>query len=413
MFFGFVATTSAYAQVETAARLATYKKSTGEVYFALSVSPDAVGATVDEADVVVLFDTSASQIGLFRNDSLNCLERFLEGLRETDRVQLFALDLKAVPMNSSLVTAGNAAMKEAVKKLKKRTPLGSTDLPGGLVAAAAVLEKGREGAARSIVYIGDGVSRANFVDAAEMNDIFKRLRDAQASFSCFAIGPQRNVELLAACTNHTGGAIVLDKEASDVAVRAGGFLAAAVRSPVFWPENVKVGVNVLAIYPETFAPLRVDRDTVAIGMLKNRESEITITMTAKGPGSSKELSWKLKPEPESLEFGFLPKLVELAAKDGGVRLPTVGSAGLREIGRVILNDAQTMLKLGSQALKRSDFKAAARAAKSVLDRDPDNPEAHALQRAAERGLRRQAIQAKQAKQEKEKADESKDADDGS
>ncbi len=400
IMLGLVATTASGQVEKIAARMATYKKSTGEIYFALSLAPKVIAAPVEKADVVILFDTSASQIGLFRDDSLSCLERLLEGLRSTDRVQLFAIDLKALPLNAELVPADHAAIAEAIKKLKKRTPLGSTDVPGGLLAAASALEKGRDGAARSIVYIGDGVSRANFVNVAEMSDVLAQLRKTRTSVSGFAIGPQRNVELLAAWANHSGGNLLLDAEGSDVAIRAGGSLAAAVQRAVLWPTKVTLDKTVLAVYPETFPPLRMDRDSVVIGMLKNRDAEQTITMTVDGPSGEQHLSWKVKPEPESPEFGFLPKLVELAAKDGGVRLPTVGSSGLREIGRVILNDAQTMLKLGAQAIKRSDFKAAARAAKSVLERDPDNPEAHALQRAAERGLRRQAIKAKNGQQEK-------------
>lgn len=388
-------------------RMATYDKTTGEIYFALSLMVPAKAnavAEVEKADVVILFDTSASQVGLYRDDSLACLERLLEGLRDQDRVQLFALDLKPVPLNESLVSPRDPQVAEAVKKLKQRTPLGSTDMPAGILAAAAVLDNDRT-AARSIIYIGDGVSRANFISADEMTQLHEATRRVRASVSSFTIGPQRNVELLATLANHSGGAVAIDSEGSDTAVLAGAGLARATRIEVLWPLEAKLDEQILVSYPEQFPPLRADRDTVLLGMLKER-GEQTIEVKVVGVRGERTLSWAFTPEAANTEFGFLPKLVEMAAKDGGLRLPTVGSAGLREVGRVILNNARTMLKLGSQAIKRSDFKAALSAATAVLERDPDNPEAHALKRAAERGLRRQQAKAKAAEKAAQEKDES-------
>ena len=55
-------------------RMATFEKSPGESYFALSLASQ-VDAKSKPTDVVILFDTSASQVGQFREQSLEALDR--------------------------------------------------------------------------------------------------------------------------------------------------------------------------------------------------------------------------------------------------------------------------------------------------------------------------------------------------
>jgi hypothetical protein len=55
------------------------------------------------SDVLVLMDTSASQVGLYRQDSLAALEALLSGLSDQDRVRLVAVDVNAVSAARLLV----------------------------------------------------------------------------------------------------------------------------------------------------------------------------------------------------------------------------------------------------------------------------------------------------------------------
>ena len=59
-------------------RLATFRTATGEDYFALSLSANAALPATEAQDVVVLFDTSASQTGIYRDDALSALESMLD-----------------------------------------------------------------------------------------------------------------------------------------------------------------------------------------------------------------------------------------------------------------------------------------------------------------------------------------------
>ena len=58
------------------ARMATYQTATGENYFALSLAAT-LPTTQKPTDLVVLFDTSASQAGAYREDALTALKTML------------------------------------------------------------------------------------------------------------------------------------------------------------------------------------------------------------------------------------------------------------------------------------------------------------------------------------------------
>lgn len=82
--------------VETT-RLVTY-----EDFFALAISipqGEILPASKGE-DIVIYFDTSASQTGQFRDDAFEALAGMLTGLTDNDRVRLFAIDLEPVPMTT-------------------------------------------------------------------------------------------------------------------------------------------------------------------------------------------------------------------------------------------------------------------------------------------------------------------------
>ena len=48
--------------------------------------------------------------------------------------------------------------------------------------------------------------------------------------------------------------------------------------------------------------------------------------------------------------------------DGGISLPTAGYAALKEAGRLVMADAESLAKLGEHALKSGDIAGAGEAA---------------------------------------------------
>ena len=89
--------------------------------------------------------------------------------------------------------------------------------------------------------------------------------------------------------------------------------------------------NVVSAYPADAPPVRTDRDSMLIGTLSNCRRS-TLKMIGTMNGKPVQLAWNAMPERSSEDFGFLPKLVDLAATDKGLTMPTAGSAALREAG---------------------------------------------------------------------------------
>src|SRR5687768_18603543 len=107
---------AAVAWAAPSARLATYDKA-GEQFYALSLRPGMPADAAQANEVVILFDTSASQTGAFRDDALTALDALLRSLAATDRVNLMAVDMKAVPLTGSFVAPASPEMAAAIAKL--------------------------------------------------------------------------------------------------------------------------------------------------------------------------------------------------------------------------------------------------------------------------------------------------------
>jgi len=367
--------TAAFGQTSTA-RLATYVQG-GQTYFALSLSPALPAEGSPPGDVVVLVDTSASQAGRFRADVLAALDALLAGLRPADRVQLMAVDMRAVPMTAGLAASQGAEMTAGRAKLEARAPLGATDLESGLRAAMKQLTDA--GRTKTIFYLGDAMSKAAPLNDGSLAELVADLRTGHVSVSSYVIGHQQNTQLAAALANHTGGVVAVG--GADSPAAAGGGLAASVRASVAWPNDVKLSSNMAESYPAALPPLRSDRDSIVIGTLSS-SAEARVDFSGTVNGRPIEIAFAARPERSSDDFAFLPKLVTLAQTDRGLSLPTAGSAGLRAAASATLSSAQHLANLGHQALSNGNFTGARQVAEAALRSDPGNPQAQAVRNAA-------------------------------
>ncbi|HEY2413623.1 MAG TPA: VWA domain-containing protein, partial [Pirellulaceae bacterium] len=368
----------------TTARLGTFEKD-GRDYFALSLMPQAAADASQKNDVVILVDTSASQAGRYRVEEMAALNAMLSSFGPNDRVQLMAVDMKAVPLSAGFVAANGPEMQSALAKLNARTPLGATDLDAGLRTAASSF--GGDGSARTVIYLGDAMSKANMLTDATLKKLVGDLRSEHVSVSSFVLGREQNTQLMAALANHTGG--VIETAAPELpemdAATNGQRLAASVHASVLWPNDSTVSNNVAESFPAQMPPVRTDRDSVLIGLLSN-QSPVNVELDGTMNGKPVKWSWTSKPEKSSEDFAFLPKLVEMAEADKGLSLPTAGSAALRQAAHVTMNSAQQLAKLGNEALASGNFAGAQKVAEVALSRDPGNPEAIAIREAAKKGL---------------------------
>ena len=65
-----MSTISVQANENAAAQIFTYDKATGETFYALAIRPNGAIPAPADSDVIVMFDTSASQTGIYRKDAI-------------------------------------------------------------------------------------------------------------------------------------------------------------------------------------------------------------------------------------------------------------------------------------------------------------------------------------------------------
>ena len=349
-------------------RMATYDNA-GETHFALSITPQTAVDSQRASDVVVFIDTSASQSGAFKRDSISALKHLVKNLSAEDRVQIVAVDLDPVPLTKGFVAPGSDEIQVAIENLNQRVSLGSTDMEAMLVTASKVFPKAST-RNKNVVYIGDGVSRGSVLHTELFGKLVSGLTENHISMSSFAIGPDRNVELMAALANNTGGNLYIDTDAEDSVRQSATGLANTIHGSVLWPTDGSLDDSVVEIFPHQFPPLRTDRDTIILGSIADREA-VELKVVGLIDGESREFSWSITPEGNDAEFAFLPGMIKDARKDKGLSLPTLGSSGLREFARSRTVEANRLSDLGGAALAAGNTDAARKLASAAINLSAD------------------------------------------
>ncbi|HET6880262.1 MAG TPA: vWA domain-containing protein [Pirellulales bacterium] len=375
-------------QPKSTAIIDTYREADGRGYFALKLIATARQPATPPHDVVILFDTSASQIGAYRDKALSALRSLLAGLTADDRVALLAVDVQAIKLTDTFSPPGGAAMTQALAALDRRVPLGSTDMPAALEAALAAWPAARDpGRERAVIYIGDGFSVASLVPMEMLERIAGQYADRQVACTSYGIGPRVNAELLGALANHTGGMLVPDVEGAS-GRQVGGYLAAVARGSVIWPASTALPAAIKTSYPKKMPPLRFDRDSVLIGTFDPQAAppaqRLTIEMRGELAGKQVTLNWKTTLGDPQDDNAYLAKVVEWAAFSQGVALPTAGSASLADMRRWVTFGAQQLAQLGERALAVGRTDEAAQLAGEAERLDPVNAQADVVRAAAAR-----------------------------
>jgi hypothetical protein len=368
------------------ARIETYVTPAGDGFFALSLQPAIAQPKSPPHDVLVLFDTSASQTGAYRDKALSALRVLIHSLRRQDRLRLLAVDLRAVSLTDDFVAPGDDAIERALTALERRVPLGSTDMHAALNATLEVFRLPAAGRARSVVYVGDGMSSAHPITAATMREFADRLNAAQAPVTSFAIGPQVDLQLLGSLAKNSGGKLLID--GSQMAARdAGQQLANTADGLVFWPDKLELPAGFKPVYYRGTPPLRFDRDTVVIGVYdppKAKLEQLPVRITGLLAGQAATLDWSVPLAAPSEDGAYLGVLVALGLRDGGVTLPSAGTAALAELRGVVHNHTRMLVLMGERALASGDAVAAEQLADEAAQLDPQNPAASIIRQAVDR-----------------------------
>ncbi len=369
-----------------ASRWATFNDDTHHMY-ALSLQPKEQlnYPRPSSYEVVVVFDTSASQTGWVRTEGLEVLSEFASALPVGVKAGLIACDVDAVSMSNGLVAPTDPAWETALAKLKSRTPLGATDL-GQAFRAASKMFGADKSIQRTIVYIGDGINRQGFLTAKQQQEMVDSLIASRVTISTLLIGPSVDIPTLAPMVNQTGGVLFSRDAIQESTQSIGHNLASSVLTPVVWVEKAELPGAIETQLPKQFPPLRIDRDTVIVGKLKSADSvDGKIAIVGNVAGKSMNLTWNVKTE-SNPDLGFLVSVVERNQVNGGLTLPALGSDGLRAMSYTFADSAADLIKSGGFALRSGQAASALKIAEEALKQDPNNSEAIGLKNAAKKAL---------------------------
>ncbi|HVW01089.1 MAG TPA: hypothetical protein VHB77_12140, partial [Planctomycetaceae bacterium] len=362
-----------------AAGIEAFAAPDGETYFALGLKAPAVPTTTAAHDHVLLVDTSASQVGEHRLQTLRVVKALLDMLPENDRVQLVAIDSQLHALAGNFVSPRGPEMAEAYKALRKRVPLGASDLGKALRSTIDKLPNERP---QSLIYIGDGMSTAQVIDAPVMQKLLADLRAQHTPVHAYALGPQTDLQLLGVLAEHTGGLLLVDEtkpgkdrklpEPTEIAHR----LADATHVPVFYPASVEVSPSIKRLLPAV-APLRSDRETILLGQ-GELTAPVKVTVKGERDGQPETLEFTIARIAEHPANAFLPRMWTVAAAENGLRVPLAG--------RQLLNIARDehelqlsqMVAMAQQALAQNKVKEAERIAWGIKQVDPQNVEARVV-----------------------------------
>ena len=293
---------------------------------------------------VIVVDTSASQTGLFRENSLQVLKSLASVLPADHQVLLIAADSVFEPMSANFVTPGSAAFTAAVQKLSERTPMGATDLA---VSLRKAVELADTDAPASLLYIGDGLSSSNLLTSSDLSQIISTMNEAEVSFHAMLLGPMVDTELSGILANQTGGTSQYPNHVSADAVAKE--LSEAISIAPEFVSNLRSTTGDLSLACTAHVALRSDRHTVVFGKgTPSRE----FTLTA-NDSSGQPCNWKATAS-ENTIGNEVRILFERAASSKGMNSPVVGIGGLQSVSSELATSVNRAILTAKQLVENGD-----------------------------------------------------------
>lgn len=354
-------------EISNTGQILSYQNREGAHYYALELKANRLPAAAHTGkQIAILFDTSASQVGEHRVQALNVLRSLLSELPNDATVAVYAVDVQCTPFVSEFVTPQSRQAKLAVESLASRAPLGATDFGQAL---KTVMQGLQNQSARSIIYIGDGMSSARLISLPEMAAMTRQLVTQHVPVHSYAVGSRKDLQLLGTLGVYTGGIVLTDQgeEEKDLPAKAGKELARAVQAPVFFPESIQISDKDLKLTTSRALPIRTDRETIYLAE-GNLSGKLSITL------SNKRLNgvWKFKAPVSQAVNSFLA--VPWVNYQPGQELG-VAFAGQRMMNLARTAHEEHMAQLefaGTRAIRTGDLEQAARFGNLIQQLDPGN-----------------------------------------
>lgn len=292
----------------------------GEQHFAVAIRGESLKETIKRH--VILVDTSASQTGIYRSNSQQIVASLIERLPSGHSVMVVAVDTTYAPITSGFVATGSEELRAALNGLKKRTPMGSTDLHGAIRKAFA----DQPLAPMSMLYIGDGMSASNRLSVADLDTLVDDLQKRQIAFHAVLMGPKVDSELPGILVHQTGGTIERP-ETLNASVTSERLAEQLTVVPVL-VGNLKANGDYKLAANEQIA-IRPDRDTLVFGEGAASAGFAVTGQTSNGT----TLTWSANAKDIKSAGQEVHFLFDLAADTAGLNTSVVGVHGLQAAGR--------------------------------------------------------------------------------
>ncbi|WP_442506972.1 hypothetical protein SH528x_005850 [Novipirellula sp. SH528] len=370
-------------------RVASYKMPSGDAYFAASLQPSASDSLMNavrdaEADIVIVVDTSASQVGEYRRDSIAALRSAIEQLRTGDRVRLFAADVKTADLSGDFDSPSSSMTQNAIAKLGQRLPLGNTNLITVIDSIRATLVGEPANRTRSVVYIGDGSSLEANADKKRFEALVDTLRSDRISVHSILIGPTANIEVMGILANQTGGVLGVVGTGENVSpVEISRQVGKSASMSPIWLSDAKLTEGMKTVQQDRLPPLRLDRDSILLGHMKMASGEVAFQLKGETTSANVAIQIDGTIETSHPDFAFLPGLVDDSADNRGLMLATAGSPMLRETAHALATQSEDLVRAANIAVKQGNMRGAKAIAEKALKADPNNPEAKAIETVTE------------------------------
>lgn len=331
-------------------------------YFVLAIPP--VQETLEpKLDVVVVCDTSATMNGKFREDQLSVLNDVVNSLNSPDRVQIFAADVSTFPMVPGLSDPKSDEVQDGIAKLTRRTPLGSMDLGKAINAAKGAFDSNSD-AARVIVFIGQGSSRAKLLAQKELADLGDDLANNHIAMDAVAIGPNVDASVLKTLAAKAGGMVVSNEDMNYTD------FPNMIRRKVSWTTGEPTH-TFQAVYPVKVPPLRSDRETIIIGKA-NKGIGQGIFSFKKEDGTDEVVNYT----PVEVAGSNITDMVQKVEKSNGGWLPLENWVDYQNINQLFDQKVDGMLAQVDDLLNGQtfDLTSAEAIVQEAAKKYPSNPE---------------------------------------